>query len=163
MKTSLCRAVCACLLATAFAGCSIERAQTAAAAQTAMVGMSKADVLACMGVPQAKASEGNVEVWSYTTGNGRIDSLTTMHSSTDSVATGVGQATRVGNTVYAAAAATGNSQTNGYALGTKRNRSCTVNVVMTDARVSRVSYSGPTGGVLTKGEQCAYAVESCVK
>lgn len=48
-------------------------------------------------------------------------------------------------------------------MGTRRSRACTVNVVLTDAKVSRVSYSGPTGGVLTKGEQCAYAVESCMK
>jgi hypothetical protein len=39
-----------------------------------------------------------------------------------------------------------------------RPRSCTVNVTMTNGRVERVNYIGPTGGLLTPGEQCAYAV-----
>jgi hypothetical protein len=29
--------------------------------------------------------------------------------------------------------------------------------------VSAVNYQGPTGGLITAGEQCAYAVEPCVK
>ncbi|WP_155283342.1 hypothetical protein [Ralstonia solanacearum] len=145
------------------ASCAIERAQTAATAQTAMIGLSKGDVLACMGVPQAKAVEGNIEVWSYMSGNGRTDSFSSSYSSTNATAVGVAQATRVGDTVYGAGAAAGNSEANSFGMGTRRSRACTVNVVLTDAKVSRVSYSGPTGGVLTKGEQCAYAVESCMK
>ncbi|CCF97524.1 exported hypothetical protein [Ralstonia solanacearum K60] len=42
-------------LSFVLASCAIERAQTAATAQTAMIGLTKGDVLACMGVPQAKA------------------------------------------------------------------------------------------------------------
>jgi len=38
----------------------------------------------------------------------------------------------------------------------------TVSVVMVLGRVSQVSYSGPTGGLLTGGEQCAFAVQNCV-
>ena len=152
-----------CLLGISQMGCAIDRAQTAAAAQTAMIGMAKAEVLACMGVPQAKAIEGNVEVWSYSSGNGRTDSFSSSYSSTNAVAACVAQATRVGNTVYGAGVAAGSSETSSLGVGTRRSRACTVNVVLTDAKVSRVSYSGPTGGVLTKGEQCAYVVESCVK
>jgi hypothetical protein len=40
-------------------------------------------------------------------------------------------------------------------------RFCTVNVAMTNGRVSGVNYTGPTGGLLTQGEQCAFAVQSC--
>lgn len=141
----------------------MERAQTAAKAQTAMIGLSKGDVLACMGVPQAKSVEGNIEVWSYASGNGRTDTFSNSQSTTNAAAAGVGQATRIGNTVYGAAAVAGASETSGWGWSTRRNRGCTVSVVLTDAKVSRITYNGPTGGPLTKGEQCAYAVENCVK
>jgi hypothetical protein len=143
------------------AGCSIERAQTAAAAQTQMIGLSKGEVLACMGIPQAKAVEGDVEVWSYETGNGRSDTVSNGYSNTSATAAGVAEATRAGNTTYAAGAAAGSSQTNSFGFASTRHRSCTVSVVMNNGVVSRVNYSGPTGGVLTKGEQCAYAVQNC--
>ena len=43
------------------------------------------------------------------------------------------------------------------------SRFCTVNIVFTGGQVSAVNYNGPTGGLLTQGEQCAYAVNTCVK
>src|ERR1700751_1014814 len=43
------------------------------------------------------------------------------------------------------------------------SRFCTVNIVFAGGQVSAVNYNGPTGGLLTAGEQCAYAVNSCVK
>ncbi|MFM0244913.1 hypothetical protein [Paraburkholderia sediminicola] len=150
----------ACTLAL-LAGCSIGRAQTAAAAQTQMIGLSKGDVLACMGIPQAKAVEGDVEVWSYETGNGRTDTVSNGYSNTNATAASVAQATHIENTTYTAGAAAGSSQTNSFGLASTRRRSCTVSIVMTNGSVSRVNYSGPTGGVLTKGEQCAYAVQNC--
>ncbi|MGE8450320.1 MAG: hypothetical protein ACN6OP_06750 [Pseudomonadales bacterium] len=128
-----------------------------------MIGMSKGEVLACMGVPQTKAAESNVEVWSYASGNGRSDTYSNGYSTTNAAAAGVSQSTRVGNTTYGAAAVAGNSDTSSFGFATRRSRSCTVNVVMTDGKVSRMNYSGPTGGVLTRGEQCAYAVENCLK
>ncbi|MFX1767714.1 MULTISPECIES: hypothetical protein [Paraburkholderia] len=144
-------------------GCVFERAQTAEAAKSQMIGLSKGDVLACMGVPQAKVAEGNVEVWSYRSGNGRTDTFNNAYSNTMGSAVGAAEATRVGNSVYATGAAAGSSQTNSFGHSLTRHRSCTVSVVMTNGVVSRVNYSGPTGGALTKGEQCAYAVENCVK
>jgi hypothetical protein len=36
-----------------------------------------------------------------------------------------------------------------------------VSVVMADGQVNCVNYSGPTGGLLTGGEQCAFAVQNC--
>ena len=33
---------------------------------------------------------------------------------------------------------------------------------MMNGRVNRVNYVGPTGGLLTPGEQCAYVVQACV-
>ena len=34
---------------------------------------------------------------------------------------------------------------------------------MNNGYVSRVNYSGPTGGLITEGEQCAFAVQNCTK
>jgi hypothetical protein len=42
------------------------------------------------------------------------------------------------------------------------SRFCNVNIVFASGQVSAVNYSGPTGGLLTAGEQCAYAVAGCV-
>jgi hypothetical protein len=116
-----------------------------------MVGLSKEQVLACMGPPPSKAAEGSTEVWSYSSGNG--------YQSTSVIANADGNfsATRTGNTIN------GNSSTFGTATGISTRRFCSVNVVMSAGHVSAVNYSGPTGGLLTAGEQCAYAVEACVK
>jgi hypothetical protein len=43
------------------------------------------------------------------------------------------------------------------------SRFCKINVVFRGGQVSVVNYTGPTGGLLTAGEQCAYAISPCVK
>lgn len=132
-------------------GCSLQRAQVANEAQTKMVGLSKEQVLACMGTPQGRAAEGMTEVWSYGSGDGRTTVGTFAGSTTNASVTG------------GANYSSGSATTTGSGFGVATQRNCTVHVVITDGRVSRVNYSGPTGGVLTKGEQCAYAVENCVR
>jgi outer membrane protein assembly factor BamE (lipoprotein component of BamABCDE complex) len=47
----------------ALTGCAIQRAEIAQDARAQMVGMSKEQVLACMGAPANKAAEGASEVW----------------------------------------------------------------------------------------------------
>ena len=42
------------------------------------------------------------------------------------------------------------------------NRFCKINIVFSGGQVSVVNYTGPTGGLLTAGEQCAYAISPCV-
>lgn len=115
----------------ALASCALQRAQVANQAQNQMVGLTKEQVLACMGPPINQAMVGQTEVWSYNSGNGRTD--TAMN----------------GNAIMATAIST--------------QRFCTVNVVMTDGRVSGLNYSGPTGGLITAGEQCAFAVQNCAR
>jgi hypothetical protein len=95
------------------------------------VGMSKEQVLACMGAPVTKAAEGTTDVWGYNSGNG----MTIVDASYG----------RYGGT----------------AVGT--SRFCNINIVFARGQVSAVNYAGPTGGLLTAGEQCAYAVNACVK
>jgi hypothetical protein len=138
-------------LAVALGGCAIQRAQVAQDARAQMVGLSKEQVLGCMGPPGNKAAEGQTEVWSYASGNGFSSTVATADVSTS------GQATRMGNQVYGSASSTG------FGTAVSTRRFCTVNVVMTNGLVATVNYQGPTGGLLTAGEQCAFAVDACVK
>ena len=61
--------LCACILLAG--GCAAERAIVAQDAQTKMVGLSKEQVLACMGTPTSKAAEGQTEVWTYIPGTAK--------------------------------------------------------------------------------------------
>lgn len=126
------------ICAVTLPSCSIQRAQVAADAKKQMIGLPRAQVLACMGVPQAQAQDGPTEVWSYASG-GDVDVSTV-------------------NNAYAY----GNSAT-AFGTSSAKMRSCVVNVVMTSGKVSAVNYAGRTGGLLTEGEQCAFAVKNCVQ
>lgn len=81
-------------LSVTLAGCAIQRAQVAQDARAQMVGLSKEQVLGCMGPPANKAAEGQTEVWSYASGNGFSSTVATADVSTS------GQAARVGNQVW---------------------------------------------------------------
>ena len=118
-------------VAVALGGCAIQRAQIAQDARVQMVGLSKEQVLVCMGPPASKAAEGQTEVWSYSSGDG-----TTIASGTVS---------------------------SGNFSGVSSRRFCQINVIISGGAVSTVNYQGPTGGLITAGEQCAYAVDACVK
>jgi len=104
-----------------------------------MVGMTREQVLACMGAPPQHAAVGETEVWSYPSGG---DSRT--------FSTASGSVDAAGNAI-----ASGSSYT--------PHRYCVVNIVLTGDRVSAVNYVGRTGGWATHGEQYAFAVENCVK
>jgi hypothetical protein len=43
------------------------------------------------------------------------------------------------------------------------SRFCNINVVMNKGQVATVNYTGPTGGLLTASEQCAYAIGASVR
>jgi len=118
-------------LCAALGGCAFERAEVAQKAQASMIGMPKEQVLACMGAPASRATEGNTEVWGYNSGNGMAVTSASYG--------------RYGGTAVSS------------------SRFCNVNIVMTGGQVSAVNYTGPTGGLLTRGEQCAYAVDACVR
>ena len=113
------------------AGCAIQRAQVAEDARAQLVGMSKEQILACMGPPASKASEGQTEVWGYNSGNGTVVTSGSVSGATFS--------------------------------GVSSSRFCKINLVFASGAVSAVNYQGPTGGLITAGEQCAYAVDACVR
>jgi hypothetical protein len=121
--------------------CAIQRAQVANDAKDKMIGLTKEQVLACMGPPANRMSEGVTEVWSYQSGDGTVVSSGSAN-------------------VYASR---GTGQAFGSAVSLLSRRFCQVNVVMNAGRVSQLGYQGPTGGLLTAGEQCAYVVQNCAR
>lgn len=136
-------------------GCAVQRAVVARGAQEKMTGMTREQVLACMGPPATKATEGATEVWSYNSGNDRTTTIGTGYARTQGSIFG----DRRGNQF----SATGDATTTSLATVNSSRHYCTVNVVMTDGRVSRLNYVGPTGGILTEGEQCAFAIQNCAQ
>lgn len=123
--------------------CCFQRAQEAADAKAQMIGMFKEQVLACMGVPSQKASEGGTELWTYPSGSDRLGTF--ANASVQSQNAGSGSAYGTGS-IY------------GVATG----RFCTVDVAFQSAKASQVNYVGSTGGLITQNEQCAYAVRNCL-
>jgi hypothetical protein len=58
------------VICIAFTACGIHRSQIPNDSQSKMIGLSKEQVLACMGPPPIKrAEEDGTEVWSYNSGN----------------------------------------------------------------------------------------------
>ena len=128
--------------ASSFNACSSSRfgrAQVATQAKAQMIGMSKEQVLACMGAPFQQAAVGQTEVWSYPSG-GDTTTVSTANGSVD---------------------AAGNASA--FGVSQSAHRYCVVNVVMTAGKVSGVNYTGRTGGWASEGEQCAFAVKNCVE
>jgi len=115
------------------AACGMQQARVASDAPTLMIGLTQEQVLACMGPPASKAKEGTTEVWSYASGDGGVD---TMSSSGQGWASGA------------------KTQAQPY---------CTVNIAMAAGRVSKMSYVGPGGEPISPSAQCAYALQSCVR
>ncbi len=103
-------------------------------AQQRMIGLSKGDVLACLGRPTRRAPVGDAtEIWTYD--NGQIR--------------GYGPQWAIGlNTNLPPLAWPGD---------------CEVKVVMTNARASQVGYVAADGGPLPLGRACVFPVERCVK
>ena len=48
------------------------------------------------------------------------------------------------------------------AVSKTARRSCEATFVLKDGVVQKVNYQGRTGGLLSKGEQCAFIVDNCV-
>jgi outer membrane protein assembly factor BamE (lipoprotein component of BamABCDE complex) len=120
---------------SACVGGSLRRDDNAARAKTQMIGMSKEDVLSCMGPPKKKATEGATDVWSYLSTDGQ------------------------GNSVSDTYKPTGYSHTN----SSHNKRFCTINVVMKEGVVTRINFLGPTAtNFFNTNDQCGYAVAACV-
>ena len=121
------------ILATACANNKFHRAEVAKAAQTELVGMSRKDVLSCAGAPVREAKDGDIDFLTYIAGG-------------DSTGAAVGVA----------------NSSRGVASVSSHRRYREVTFVLQGGVVSKVNYSGRTGGLATTGEQCALVVENCM-
>lgn len=120
----------------AVVGCAAQqRAEIATRAQGELVGMSKKDLLSCAGVPQRQERVDDLEFLTFSGGGDSVGGAVVTQTS-PSTAVATGRSTR---------------------------RYCEATFVLKDAVVQKVNYQGRTGGLLTKGEQCAFIVENCVK
>lgn len=139
------------LSAICLTGCAIQRSQDATDAKVKLVGFTKEQILACMGPPATRASEGNTEVWSYNSGDGRTTVATRRSAETNIELSGDRRSV------------SGTAQTNSTGFSISRRRYCIVNVTLNAGRVTGINYVGPTGGLVSVGEQCAYALQNCLR
>lgn len=134
------------LMALFLSGCAVQRAQVAQQARADVVGRTKAEILACAGVPSRAMTEGATEILAY-----QYDGDVQVFGGSSS------SGTISGNMMGASISTTG-----GFG-GTARQLQCTANFVLQSGRVVALNYSGRTGGgILTQGEQCAFIVSNCV-
>jgi hypothetical protein len=117
------------------AGCAIQRAEIASRAQIELVGMSKKDLLLCAGAPLREERAEDLEFLTFAGGGDSVGS----------------------------AVATSTSPNTAMAVSKSAHRYCEATFVLKNGMVQKVNYQGRTGGLLTKGEQCAFIVENCVK
>jgi hypothetical protein len=118
---------------TGCASTKFGRADLAERAKVELVGKSKKDILMCAGVPVRSQQAENMEFMTYYSG-GDSDAY---------VAGGAG------------------SSAGGGAVSVKK-RYCEVTFVLRDGVVEKVNYAGRTGGLITKGEQCAFVLQNCL-
>lgn len=122
-------------ISLALAGCAIQRSLQAQDAQKQLVGMTDEKIMTCMGPPHSRSAAGATEVWQYGSGDG----TTSAHANANNWGGGI---------------VTGSV--------TSSSRYCMINIAMREHVVQSVNYSGPTGGILTGGEQCAFAMQACL-
>lgn len=121
--------------AVGLSGCTVHRSIVATRAQTQLVGMSKVELLSCAGAPVRQERAEEFEFLTFVGGG-------------DSMGYGV---------------ATFTSPNTAIATGKSARRYCEATFVLKGGIVQKVNYQGRTGGLLTRGEQCAFIVENCVK
>ena len=122
------------LSALLLGGCERARPEADQIAQQRMIGLSKHDVLACLGRPARRAAAGEAtEIWTYAGGQTR----------------GYGPQWAIGlNTNLPPFASPG---------------ACEAKAVMTNGRVSQVFYAAASGEALPLGQECLFPVERCVQ
>lgn len=130
--------VMAAVSAVALGGCAVQRSQQADDAQTKMVGMTKERVHACMGPPTNRMTEGATEVWSYGSGDGRVDTA---------------------GAVGAYGSYSASSRSHYCAINFVMSQGAVRQVNYSGPSGG----SGLLGGIIASHEQCSYAVQNCLQ
>jgi hypothetical protein len=132
-------------LVALLASCMSERVQVATAAQTRMVGLTKAALLACAGPPHEATSQGDLEILSFDVSEPAEPGVPASPPA-----------------AAARAAGTGQTGATAFHLGL-RAKHCIARVTVVGDRVRRVSYVSSAGLPVTDLERCAAVVEACVR
>ena len=132
-------------LAVLLASCMSERVQLATAAQTRMIGLTKAELLACAGPPHEVTSQGDLEILSFDPGEPAEPGGPPVPQAT------IGRAVPPGQTAA------------GFHLNQLRQKHCIARVTVVGDRVRRVSYVSSAGLPVHELERCAPVVEACVR
>jgi len=111
----------------------MQRADVAMFAQTELVGLSKAEILACAGKPARTVSASDAESLVYIGG---------------------GDGAAAGNVKPGSEAGTGSAPSG--------EKYCEVTFVLRRGYVEKVTYGGPNSGAFAQGEQCAFVVQKCL-
>lgn len=114
--------------------CTLMRSNRAERAQDEMIGMSKIDLYSCAGVPNRTDTVDGVEFATYEGGGDQRGYV----------------------------AGGGQSGLGGGRVAMDR-RYCHANFVIRNGKISKVTYTGRSGGYFTEGEQCAFIVDKCLK
>lgn len=148
------------LLTLSASACAIQRAEVAARAQREMVGITKSSLLSCAGTPIRQERSEGLEFLTFA-GGGEIVNTATITANTSSTEMN----SRVGSVFdpVSSKVTTSTSSSSTSATARSQRRYCEATFVLKEGIVQKVSYQGRTGGALTKGEQCAFIVENCVK
>ena len=121
--------------------CALQRARIAERAKTDMIGLSKPEILDCMGQPDSRSGGDGFEQWTYS----RSDNP------------GIGDFGGASNSRAPNVGIGGETQT------TARGRYCVATVTFRRDSVSSIRFSGTTGGIVTRDEQCAFLVSACTR
>jgi hypothetical protein len=135
------------------AACTIQHSFVASRGESELLGMSKQNLLACAGAPARTAIFEGIEVFTYTGGEDTVGYAPTSTGGRDSTSGTYASGTASGNANNTSQPDTG---------GKSAHRYCEVIFVLKNDVVDSVNYIGPTGGLLTKGEQCAVVVKNCL-
>ena len=127
--------------AAMLSACAIQRAKIAERAKTDMIGLTKSEILTCMGQPDSRRGGEDFEEWTYSRSDAPgVGSFGSGRIGPDSD-NGIGNDTRT----------------------TARGRYCVATVSFRRDSVSSVRFSGTTGGIVTRDEQCAFLVSACTR
>jgi hypothetical protein len=115
--------------------------------------MSKQSLLACAGSPARTAIFEGIEVFTYTGGEDTVEYAHTSTGGRNSTSGTYASGTASGDAINTSQPDTG---------GKSAHRYCEVVFLLKNDAVDSINYSGPIGGLPTKGEQCAAVVKNCL-
>lgn len=138
-------------------GCTAQKTQVAQQAQppTQLIGMTKAQIMSCMGSPNGLQQTSSGEVWSYPAG-APAGGQAANQAFTNALDSNGG--TTPGNTGTGAYAGAGAPGAFGSANG--GSHSCAVNIVFSSGKVSAINYLSQNGANL-EGWECTNSVQNC--